>query len=404
MDMKKKLEEAYIPDKQTRKEKVMIGLSGGIDAYVTAYLLKIQKYDLLAVTIQNDWEDWKGDSSSILSCHIDNKKLDSIKEFCQKLNIPLQVIKASAEFKNDVIEDWMAKKLIGKMSRPCWSCHELRMRLLHQKMKEANVKNLVTGHYAKLFHQDGEGSVYVHTSNDEENDQSSLLSRLPQDILRSLILPLSDLTKKEVIKLAENFGLIEETKTLKIHQCLSWSEEMSPVFEALVPAKLRKEGEIVTGDGQQNLGAHTGVFHRSYGEAVDYRNMGKPVKGFFANYSVQEKNIIIEEENFFEREKILLTNCHYSGETSWSEPQKGFLVVSPEKTYECWVHPKTLSSAYIELTRPEFLLEGDILTVVKKKGKNSKLYLTGKVQFLPRDPVVLEGEDSVPKVDYSRDF
>ena len=404
MDMKKKLEDAYIPDKGTRKEKVMIGLSGGIDGYVTAYLLKIQKYDLMAVTIQNDWDDWKGDSSTILSCHIDNKKLDSIKEFCQKLNIPLQVVKASAEFKNEVIEDWMGKKIVGDTTRPCWNCHELRMRLLHQKMKEANVKSLATGHYAKLFHLDASGGVFVHTSNDEEHDQSALLSRLPSEILKNLVLPLSDLTKKEVIKLAENFGLVEEGKTLKIHQCLTWSEEMTPVFEAMVPAKLRKEGDIVTADGQQTLGAHTGVFHHTFAEALEYRNLGKPVKGFFAEYSFNEGTVIIEEEAFFLRDKILLTNCHFSGETAWTEPQKGILVVSAEKSFECWVHPKTLSSAYIELTKPEFLIEGDVLTVIKKKGKNSKLFLTGKVQFLPRDPVELEGEDSVPKVDYSRDF
>ncbi|WP_408096241.1 hypothetical protein ACJVC5_14470 [Peredibacter sp. HCB2-198] len=404
MDMKKKLEEAYIPDKQSQKEKVIIGLSGGIDSYVTAYLLKIQKYDLIAVTVINDWEDWKGDSSQILSCHINPKKLDEIKEFCQKLSIPLQVVKASGEFKNEIIDEWMASRLSGTLARPCWNCHELRMRVLHQKMKEANVKHLATGHFAKLFHQDATGKVFVHTSNDEENDQSALLSRLPQEILKDLILPLSDLTQKEVLKLAENFGVVEVPKTLKMHQCLSWKEEMTPIFTSLIPERLRKEGEIMTADGSSTIGNHFGVFHHTLGESFEYRNVGKTTKGYIGEYTSGNALIKVEEESYFLRDKILLTNCEFSAETIWTEPQKGCLVVSPDKVYECWVHPKTLSSAYIELTKPEFLIEGDLLSVIKKKGKNSKVFLTGKVQYLPRDPEVVEGEESVPKVDYSRDF
>jgi tRNA-uridine 2-sulfurtransferase len=206
MDMKKKLENAYNPDKQTRKEKVVVGLSGGIDSYVTAYLLKIQKYELFAVTVVNAWDDYPSDSSEILSCHVNQQKIDELKEFCQKMGIPLQVVKATGEFKENVIEPWLADRATGRLPKQCWNCHEERMQIIYNKMVEAGATRMATGHYAKLFHHEAHGSVFVHTSNDEVNDQSALLSRLPHEILSSLILPLSDLSKKEVLKLAENFG------------------------------------------------------------------------------------------------------------------------------------------------------------------------------------------------------
>mgnify|MGYP006194351617 FL=1 len=206
--MKKKLENAYNPDKQARKEKILLGLSGGVDSFVTAYLLKIQKYDLIAVTISNSWDEVTLDQAKYLSCYLNPGRLEKIKDFCQKMNIPLQVVKSSAEFRESVIEPWMAEKALGKNSNPCWNCHELRMNLLYEKMKESGATKIATGHYAKLFHHEAHNTVFVHTSNDEVHDQSGLLSRLSHDVLKSLVLPLSDLTRKEVLKLAENFGVV----------------------------------------------------------------------------------------------------------------------------------------------------------------------------------------------------
>src|SRR6476620_8985275 len=110
MDMKKKLENAYAPDKNGRKEKVILGLFG-LDSFVTAYLLKIQKYDLIGVTIVNSWDEYTGDQESTFSCHSSPQRLDKIKEFCNKLGIPLQIVKSSIEFKDEVVETWIADKI-----------------------------------------------------------------------------------------------------------------------------------------------------------------------------------------------------------------------------------------------------------------------------------------------------
>lgn len=402
--MKKKLENAYNPDKQSQKERMVIALSGGLDSYVTAYLLKIQKYDLIAVTVANQWDDYSGDAGKAFSCHTSAAKLDELKEFCHKMGIPLHVIKAVNEFKESVIEPWLADKALGKFPKPCWNCHDLRMKLVYDKMKEVGAKRMATGHFAKLFHHDSHGSVFVHTSNDEHHDQSALLSRLPHEILDSLVLPLSDLSKKEVLKLAENFGLAEDSKKLPIHHCLEWNEEIASVVLKKIPKKFIKEGEITSSDGLITYGLHEGVQSHTLGEPYEYRDSGKPIKGVFGNFSYQEKRMMIYDSAFFERDKLLLVKCYKSEEVSWLEPVKGFLVISESESVECWIYPKPLNSVYIELSEKHRLLNGQILSVIKKKGKNSKLFLTGEVQLLPPEPESLEGEQSVPKVNYSLDF
>ncbi len=278
------------------------------------------------------------------------------------------------------------------------------MKLLHDKMKELDANQMATGHFAKLFHNETHGSVFIHSSNDEEHDQSGLLSRLPHEILNSIVLPLSDLTKQEVIKLAENFGLTDEGKALKIHQCLKQDPELSELIAKKVPRKMVKPGEITNLEQNENLGEHTGIHQHTFGEEFEYRNGTKLITGNLGQYSFSEKKMFIVDSNYFRRQNLQLIKCRLSEEVHWLEPVKGFLGVSQNNFVECWIFPKTLSSVFIELTEAIQLLPGDIVTVFKKKGKNSKVYLTGEICLLALDPEPIEGEASVPKVNHVLNF
>ena len=287
MDMKKKLEEAYLPDKEGRRERVVVALSGGINSLVAAYLLKIQKYDLIGVTVALNWDNYKEDASGVISCQLSKNQLDNIKKFCHQLGIPHFVVKASDEFQEEVVAKWLGHRMTGTKPNPCWNCHELRMRLLCAKMVELDAKNLATGHLAKLFRHEAHHSVYVHSSNDELHDQSSFLSRLPHEVLEKIILPLSDLQQKEVDKLAENFGLVPESKKIKIHDCFKINYVPDGYLDVNIPKKYLKTGEVI-GLDKTPMGDHLGIHHYNYGGEYTspQLNLSEPL--FVTKYSVFE--------------------------------------------------------------------------------------------------------------------
>ena len=403
MDMKKKLDETYLPDKEARKKRLVVGLSGGLNSFVTAYLLKIQKYDLVGVTVLTGWDNYKDDASKVLSCHMDQPQIDSIKEFCHQLGIPHSVIKASDEFKESVVETWVAGKITGTKSNPCWNCHELRMTALYQKMLEVEAHGLATGHLAKLFRQETHHTVYVHTSNDEHFDQSGILSRLPHEILDKLMLPLSDLQQKEINKLGDNFGLKFIDKKIKMHECFD-SKAVSPDYLTQnVSLRYMKPGEVM--DPEKNkVDDHTGITHYQFAEVYPLAHHRQTDPLLLSKYIFQEKKIELSRPEHFKRQKIFLNRCKISEETPWIQPLKGVVKISETEFADCWIYPKNISSALVEMDAPHQILEGDIVTILKKKGKNAKVYLTGMARYVHEEqPQQEEGKERA-KVDYSRDF
>jgi tRNA U34 2-thiouridine synthase MnmA/TrmU len=396
MDQRNKLKDTYMPERKTQGELVVVGLSGGIKSMVAASLLKIQKYDLVAVTVVNSWEDFGGDEKSVLSCAFSEEKKEKIKYFCHHLGIPHHFIRAGSEFKEEVVETWMADKVTGVYPDPCLKCHDHRLHLIFQKMKQLGAKHLATGHLAKIYHSDG---ASVATSNDESHDQSSLLSRLPQEILNALTLPLSDLQLKEVQRLAENFGFQAAPKTINFRQCFPENENIMNYLAKNIPAGLLKGGEMMTVNEGRTFGDIQNLLPFKIGEVVKLSDDKE--KNIFARYESAKKKVILAGADYFKRDKILLRECRISGEAPWSAPFKGFYHTGGEDYCEGWVYPKSLDSAYIEFETPAKFVEGETVSITKKKGRNSKVLLTGLVTYLNE---VVKDEEQNAKVDHSRDW
>jgi tRNA-uridine 2-sulfurtransferase len=381
MDNKKKVESTYLPDKTSQRERVVIGLSSSLDSLVAAMLLKIQKYDLFAVTIIPGIDSIPVDKSKVLACHLSEIELKRVQDFCQQLNIPHLVQKIPGEFQEFVLDSWLGSKLTGTHSRACWSCHDLRMAFLHSKLKDYDAKYLATGHYAKIFHHEGHKTFYIHSSNDEIFDQSSLLARLNHEILSRLLLPLSDLQKKEVLKLAENFGFTQSEKKLKMHDCFPDDPEFFAFLKSKLPNRFIEGGELSQIQEGEEVSDHAGILNLTYGEPVFGLNTNDQEKLSLAKYSLKDRRGFVASKAYFERHCVLLDNCLLTEETSWLEPVKGVVKLG-EDFKDCWVYPKSLQAVFIEWEGDHRVLEGSILTVFKKKGRNAKVLLSGVVRYV----------------------
>jgi tRNA-specific 2-thiouridylase len=313
------------------------------------------------------------------------------------MGIPHYVVKIPLEFREMVVESWMAAKAVGEFPSQCWNCHDLRIKFLHAKMKELGAKTFATGHFAKIFKNETDGTAFIQSSNDELHDQSALLARLPQEILKDLMLPLSDLQKKEVLKLAENFGVDHTAKTVKMFDCFPETEETKNFLMNRLPARFRKEGQV-TDENDNGLIEHEGVYQFRKGAVVIQTQERKDL--IFAKYIPSDRKILVRPLSWFQRNKIILRSCVIPSDTPWDRPFRGVLLKNG-KFLEGWFYPKALSSCLVELEEPAGLMEGETVCVFRKKGKNSRVLLTGTVNFVEEEKA--EDEAHV-QVDYSREF
>ena len=222
--------------------KVVVGLSGGVDSSVTAYLLQQQGHEVIALFMRN-WNDasvtledecpWVEDSNDALMV-------------AQKLGIPFQVIDMSELYKERIVDYMFDEYQKGRTPNPDVLCNrEVKFDVFMKTAMSLGADKVATGHYARVdstMDENGKEVFHLLAGKDNNKDQSYFLCQLSQDQLSKALFPIGELTKPEVREIAKEIGLITADK--KDSQGLCFIGKVSlPTFlqQQLVP----KEGEIV---------------------------------------------------------------------------------------------------------------------------------------------------------------
>ncbi|MGL5204681.1 MAG: tRNA 2-thiouridine(34) synthase MnmA [Metamycoplasmataceae bacterium] len=285
--------------------KIVVGLSGGVDSAVTAYLLKEQGHEVIGVFMRN-W-DSLANNDTLGNKDIDNpicpQELDYLdaQESARIINIPILRIDFVKEYWNSVFENFISEYKKGRTPNPDVLCNKFIKfdKLLNYAINELDADFLATGHYAMT--KNGE----LYRGLDETKDQSYFLSQLSKEQLSKALFPLSELTKKEVREIATKANLNVATKKDSTGICFIGERDFSVFLENYIPAM---NGNIVDIDTNKVIGKHKGVMYYTIGQRKGL-NLGGMTEPYFVVSKNIEKRILyvapLSKENYLLSDKLI---------------------------------------------------------------------------------------------------
>ena len=238
------------------QKKVIVGMSGGVDSSVSAYLLQQQGYQVTGLFMKN-WEE--DDDTEYCSAAAD---LADAQAVCDKLGIELLTINFAAEYWDNVFEHFLEEYKAGRTPNPDILCNkEIKFKaFLEYAAEDLGADYIATGHYVRR--RDINGTTQLLRGLDSNKDQSYFLYTLSHDQVAQSLFPVGELEKPEVRRVAEQLGLITAKKKDSTGICFIGERKFRDFLARYLPAK---PGPIMTVDGQE-IGQHDGLMYHTLGQ------------------------------------------------------------------------------------------------------------------------------------------
>jgi tRNA-uridine 2-sulfurtransferase len=243
-----------------RRQKVALGMSGGVDSSVCAHLLIEQGYEVTGVFL----ECWRAPG-----CRSEEDRKDALK-VALELEIPFQVLDFKKTYKDKVVENFFAEYAAGRTPNPDVLCNqEIKFGLFYDWAMAEGFDFIATGHYAKIEQQEEKGTTkhQLVIPADSHKDQTYFLYLLNEDHLAHTIFPLADLTKQEVRQLAADKNIHVAKKKDSVGICFIGDIN---VHEFLKERLGENPGEVVDTDGNV-IGSHLGLWFYTIGQRHGFK-------------------------------------------------------------------------------------------------------------------------------------
>ena len=235
--------------------RVVIGMSGGVDSSVAAYLLKQQGYDVIGIFMKN-WDDT--DEFGVCTATEDYEDVIAV---CNQIGIPYYAVNFEKQYWDKVFTYFLEEYKAGRTPNPDVMCNkEIKFKAFLEHAMNLGADYLATGHYARV--ERDEAGVRMLRGVDNNKDQTYFLNQLTQQQLEKVMFPIGHLPKPEVRKIAEEAGLATAKKKDSTGICFIGERNFKEFLSQYLPAQ---PGNMETFDGEVK-GTHDGLMYYTLGQ------------------------------------------------------------------------------------------------------------------------------------------
>lgn len=284
--------------------RVVVGISGGVDSSVAAYLLKQQGHEVIGLFMVN-WEEIDGTCTA-------ETDYEDVKRVCNKIGIPYYSVNYAKEYYDRVFKHFLEEYKRGRTPNPDVLCNrEIKFGPFLEQARRLGADMIATGHYCKKIEKDGK--YYLAKSHDLNKDQSYFLNQLSQSQLQSVLFPLAEIDKPEARRIAAELELSTATKKDSTGICFIGERNFKNFLKNYLPAM---PGDIVDLEGNK-VGRHDGLMYYTLGQRrglnIGGRKGGNGERWFVVKKDL-DKNLLIVSQG---EEDELFSDGLYASEMNW---------------------------------------------------------------------------------------
>jgi len=274
-----------------KKMKVAVLVSGGVDSSVALQLLKNQGHDVTAFYLKI----WLEDELSYLGDCPWEQDLAFVKQVCEQLDVPLEVVSLQKEYKDEVVAHTIAEVKAGRTPNPDILCNQRIKFGLFLDTIDASFDKVASGHYAQCREKDG--IVELFQSPDPIKDQTYFLSHLSQEQLKRVMFPIGHLKKSELRELAHQFDLPNKDRKDSQGICFLGKFKFSDFIKHHLGTQ---KGLMIESETGKVMGDHDGFWFYTIGQRQGLGLGGGP---WYVVAKDVDKNIIYISRNYYDDEK-----------------------------------------------------------------------------------------------------
>lgn len=352
--------------------KVLVGLSGGVDSAVAAYLLKEQGHDVTCCFMRN-WDSFLNDDvlgNKTLSDDVCPQESDynDAKSVASSLGLELLRIDYIKEYWDHVFKNFIEEYSVGRTPNPDILCNKyIKFDSFLNFAKEKGFEAIATGHYIKAI--DNTYREY-HKAHDLSKDQSYFLVQVKKDALDYCLFPLGDIDKTEVREIAQKLNLSIAKKKDSTGICFIGERDFRKFLQNYIPMK---PGKIIDVDNLEIIGEHEGVYYYTIGQRKGFRVGGQGGPYYCVGKNVKENLLYltsIKNEHYLESDRAYIKGVNWLSDIDIDDKdiQCKFRYRQPDQE----VHIKKISETEVILTYPQ-----KIKAVTP--GQQAVFYLNGQM-------------------------